>query len=958
MASAHRDGDRGEWLKVKVDALAEGAQHPGGVRRYPLGRVPQVRGAPDVDPLAAGSGCADQAVRPREVRCGPGTIGAGVQRVWAVAAVAGQAGGERLAGGGCEPGTAVRVWRSSLPRPKEPPVSTRARLLPLAVLAALVALAPAAAAPAKPFKPRGAAILSAPAMPFPLVGAWQQNVGAPLSRDRRSWDAQASLDQLTTPFGFGSALVGSAPVGTGPSTLAVDTARHTIYVANGFNTNGPQLPVPGNTVSVIDDRHCQAKDVSRCRGPWPTITVGNLPSTIAIDEKTDTVYVTNQGDNTVSVFNGATCNALDTSGCGQTPATVPVGLGPLGIVVDSANHTVYIANFDNGGPSTTVSMLNSATCNATDLDACPTTPPPTVDVGAAPNDVALNEATHTVYVTTIGTLNGWSVFDANTCNATVLSGCSSIGKLSGDPSGPNAAEVDPANNTLYTANFDNTVSAFDLRHCNASDLAGCAEQKPGTVTPFPNSGFEHDLWVAVDARLHSVYVVYQKDDIAVVIDANVCNGRHLAGCATLTPPTIHTGANPQSVVLDKRTQTLYTANQVDNSVSVIDASRCNARTTSGCRHRPPAVTIPDGARALAADPAAHTTYFATGRNAVSMINTRNCDADRPAGCAQMPPKFSVGDFPSAIAVDRGTHTLYVANSGSGKTGTVSVINTRTCNATHSAGCANLPTLRVPGGNPGDVAINAATDTIYVATITSSGPNIISVFNGAACNATSTIGCRQTPAILKVADSGGGSSALNVAVDRVTNTVYATNVVFPPNHLPFVGNSVYVINGATCDAATTTGCGKTPATVTAGFNPWGIAVDQATNTVYTANFADGEHPGTVSVINGATCNGSNISGCGQPPTTVAAGFGAIGVAIDKTTHKVYVTNLEDTSVSVIDGATCNGSNTSGCGHTPPKLAVGDYPGSIAIDPTVATAYVNNITGVSVIPLSNKHGAASP
>ena len=82
--------------------------------------------------------------------------------------------------------------------------------------------------------------------------------------------------------GFGSALVGSAPVGTGPSELALDPATHTIYVANGNNDNGPNAG--GNTVSVIDARHCDAQDVSRCQGPWPTITVGNLPSTIAIDQ--------------------------------------------------------------------------------------------------------------------------------------------------------------------------------------------------------------------------------------------------------------------------------------------------------------------------------------------------------------------------------------------------------------------------------------------------------------------------------------------------------------------------------------------------------------------------------------------------------------------------------------------------------------------------------------------------
>ena len=96
-----------------------------------------------------------------------------------------------------------------------------------------------------------------------------------------------------------------------------------------------------------------------------------------------------------------------------------------------------------------------------------------------------------------------------------------------------------------------------------------------------------------------MYVVYQKDDALIVVDTNVCNGSHLAACATLSPPTIHTGTDPESVVLDPQTQTLYTANQVDNDVSVIDASRCNAQTTSGCRHPAPAFASPPGA--LAAD---------------------------------------------------------------------------------------------------------------------------------------------------------------------------------------------------------------------------------------------------------------------------------------------------------------------------------------------------------------------
>jgi DNA-binding beta-propeller fold protein YncE len=545
----------------------------------------------------------------------------------------------------------------------------------------------------------------------------------------------------------------------------------------------------------------------------------------------------------------------------------------------------------------------------------------------------------------------WTAVSNNVCGA--------IATLAlGDPAGgPNGLQIDPANDTLYTANYDTTVSAFDLRGCNAGDLSGCASDAPGTVT-VPGPGFgDHALWLAVDAPLHSVYVVLQKDDALKVIDTNLCSGSKPAGCAKLTQLETHTGADPESVILDPRTQTVYTADWVDNTVSVIDATRCNAQTITGCLHHPPAVNLAAGG--FAVDAAVHTTYVATGSNAVSMINTRTCNADQPSGCANTPSTVNVGDKPQAIAIDRRTHTLYVADAGSGASGTVSVLNAQTCNATRSAGCADIATLHVPGGNPDDIAVNAATDTVYLATITGTGPDLVSVFNGATCNATSTSGCGQTPATIAAGASGDrpGNSSLNLAVNQATNTIYASNVFNIGGPPPFLGNSVYVINGAACDAANTTGCGQTPATVTlasnpaVGSNPLGIAVDQATDTIYTANIADGEHPGTVSVINGATCNGQDTSGCGQTPATAPAGFGANGIAIDHRSHKVYVTNIEDTSVSVLDDAACNGQHTSGCSRTPPKIAVGDYPGSLAIDPQAGTAYVSTLDGISVIPLTH-------
>ena len=779
----------------------------------------------------------------------------------------------------------------------------------------------------------------------------------------------AAAFDLGGGLGFGSALVGSAPAGKFPAAVAFDPATHTIYVADGFGYSGPVAP--GDTVSVIDSRHCNARGVSSCPGPWPTITVGSgtasdEPSGVAVDVASDTVYVSNFGAGSVSVINGATCNAMVRSGCGQTAVSVPVGDNPVGLFADPDNQTVYVPNVGD----TAVSMIDSANCNATDPAGCPSTPPPTVDVGANPTSAEADLATHTVYVSTVGAANGWAVFDSDTCNATVQSGCGTQGALVGDPSGPNDADIDAGDDTLYTANFDNTVSAFDLSHCNAGDLDGCATQTAGVVTPFPDPGFgENTVWVAVDQALHTVYAVYDRDDVLVAIDTDVCNGAHPAACATLDPPTIHTGAQPAGVVLDARTQTLYVADELGDDVSVIDATRCNAQITLGCRHRPPAVALaaPGG---VAVDGIEHTAYVTTASDGVALIDTRRCSARHTQGCDAAPALVPAGDTPVAVAVSRSTHTIYVADYGSGAAGAVSVLDARACAAADPAGCATLHTLTVPGGHPDDLALNPLTGTLYVATVAPSGPDLVTVFNGRTCNATNAGGCGQTPATLEVGESGDGSSALTIAANPLTDTLYATDLV-TAGPGAFTGSTVYVMDGAHCNAIDRSGCQQAPASImvpaaaSSGSTPVGLAVDPLTDTVYTADLDGGDAgTGTVGVIDGATCNGHTTSGCGQTPLTVPTQFGTEGVAVDPGTHEVYANNIEDSSVSVIDGGECNARETPGCSRASATVPVRDYPGAsltevaqasnssepIAIDPYSGTVYVQTIEGVSVIPSS--------
>jgi hypothetical protein len=108
-----------------------------------------------------------------------------------------------------------------------------------------------------------------------------------------------------------------------------------------------------------------------------------------------TLYVTNSGDATVSVINGATCNADDTSGCRQKAATVRVGAFPTAVVVDPVTNMVFVANQDTH-PGT-VSVIDGNSCNAAQASGCKARPG-TITVGSAPSWTVVNRPLETVYV--------------------------------------------------------------------------------------------------------------------------------------------------------------------------------------------------------------------------------------------------------------------------------------------------------------------------------------------------------------------------------------------------------------------------------------------------------------------------------------------------------------------------------------------------------------------------------
>jgi len=159
-----------------------------------------------------------------------------------------------------------------------------------------------------------------------------------------------------------------------------------------------------------------------------TIPVGSGPIGVAVDPAAGSVYVANYSSDSASVIDEATNTVTD---------TIPLGGHAWDVAVDPAAGTVYVTNNGDG----TVSVINDGTNAVT----------ATIPVGSRPNEVAVDPAAGTVYVANSGD-GTVSVINAatNAVTATIPVG-----------SGPDGMAVDPATHAAYvTNNGDSTVSVI------------------------------------------------------------------------------------------------------------------------------------------------------------------------------------------------------------------------------------------------------------------------------------------------------------------------------------------------------------------------------------------------------------------------------------------------------------------------------------------------------------------
>jgi YVTN family beta-propeller protein len=248
-----------------------------------------------------------------------------------------------------------------------------------------------------------------------------------------------------------------------------------------------------------------------------------------------------------------------------------------------------------------------------------------------------------------------------------------------------------------------------------------------------------------------------------------------------------------------------------------------------------------------------------------------------------------------VAVNAVTNTIYVANSGSNS---LTVID----------GATNTTSTIIVGQSPKAVAVNPVTNKIYVA----NGDGSVTVIDGVT-NATVTMSMNTID--LTVAPSA-------VAVNPVTNKIYVA-----ADNVPGIQHGrIGIIDGAT-NAIQLMNMSAVYAT--------GIAVNSVTNKIYVASvdLGGGAPIGVVTIIDGVT-NATTVVGTGNTTT---------GVAVNPVTNKIYVTDKDNFKVRAIDGT--NNAITD--------VTVGVFPMAVAVNTQTNKIYVPNLgsNNVTVIDGSN-------
>lgn len=697
----------------------------------------------------------------------------------------------------------------------------------------------------------------------------------------------------------------AVPLGTATQSLALDAHTGTVYVTSDEGT-----------VSVVDVGHCNILRSGSCAAPIAELT--GPSEAIGAAVYGHTLYVTSGVSGTngaVSVYDIEHCQAGDTSGCAAAVASVPVADIPTGLALDPTTGTLFVGNTADH-----IDVLSLESCRAADPSGCSSADVASIPAKDGPLSPMLDVHDETLYVPANGPDADASgsrvhVIDIRNCHAGDTSGCAAPEGSLRAGAGAVIALLDHRTGTLYVANQTaKTVSVLNVRRCTGADHAGCAQHPTDVpVGANPSGGM-------IETHDQRLYTANSNSDTLSTFDTHACRAGNTKRCPTSPPPTVRADGAPFALAYDPTTSTIFSVEHAGKALGVLNADLCSGNRT-GCRYLLPSVA---GDLEEYADPAVHTWYGADREGNLTLTDTRACTARHPRRCASASihtgqPNTAYGQL---VANNR-THSLYmIRNNPKTYRGSVVVLDTRTCNTTVHTDCRPVAKPMLLPDYTAQLAFNPTTQTLYVVTQYDStlqvidgthcsamrqtacsrpagsvsldgvaygvavdqptrtvyvsefgddfDDNTVYAIDSTRCQARNTSGCRRTPKQFT-----SGLAPLGMVVDRARHTLYVLANAGGPHE-----GQVDVFDTRACSARGTGGCAP-DAAFDVGRSPYVGALDPLTGNLFVADF---EHA-AVNVINTGRCNSSVTRGCHDHQFDM--GDEPSQVAIDPRTHSVFV-----------------------------------------------------------------------
>jgi DNA-binding beta-propeller fold protein YncE len=336
----------------------------------------------------------------------------------------------------------------------------------------------------------------------------------------------------------------TVPVGRNPGPIVVNPTTHSVYIVNRSD----------NTVSILDSERLTVKSVVR---------IGSGASAIAANPAANLVYVANSGAGSITAILGT-----------QAVGTVTIGGTPVALVVDATLNQLYIADAARNQV-----LIYNATTGA-HLATLPT--------AAQPTAMALNLATHSVFVSCTGASGSVVVIDGthNHILTTVGSLPTGMTSISVDPVTNVATSVSPTANVYTVIDAANGYSVVEEPGDTGADplataydpggdgLFLSADTGDGNIFFADGSGiitlgnaYQTHLGganaLAVNPTTNQMGLVYPAGDAAYIIDLD--NPLYFGFYHLET-----TGVTPTALAFDPLTNRVFVTNAGDNTVSVFD----------------------------------------------------------------------------------------------------------------------------------------------------------------------------------------------------------------------------------------------------------------------------------------------------------------------------------------------------------------------------------------------------